>query len=49
LLTGSAIAQFREEVDQANRNYEPQGLLLRLSGPWPPYRFVPALSEAVAP
>ena len=49
LLTGSAIAQFREEVDQANRDYEPQGLLLRLSGPWPPYRFVPALSEAVAP
>jgi hypothetical protein len=49
LLTDSAIAQFRVEVDQANRDYESQGLLLRLSGPWPPYRFVPALSAAAAP
>jgi hypothetical protein len=49
LLTDSAIAQFQAEVDQANRDYQSQGLLFELSGPWPPYRFVPALSAAVAP
>jgi hypothetical protein len=49
LLADSAIGQFQERVDQANRDYQSHGLLLELSGPWPPYRFVPALSAAVAP
>src|ERR1035438_7429203 len=49
LLADSAIDQFQERVDQANRDYRSQGLLLQISGPWPPYRFVPALSAAVAP
>ena len=44
LLPNSAIASFQECVERANLSHQPQGLRLELSGPWPPYRFVPALS-----
>ena len=46
LLPESAVAQFHNRVVRANQDYRSQGLLLQLSGPWPPYRFVPALSSA---
>jgi len=48
LLPNSAIAPFQERVERANLGHQPQGLRLELSGPWPPYRFVPALSAAGA-
>lgn len=49
LLPASAISSFQERVQQANLDHRPQGLSLQLSGPWPPFRFVPALSSAGAP
>jgi hypothetical protein len=49
LLPTPAIVPFQEYVERANLNHRSQGLLLQLSGPWPPFRFVPALSAAGAP
>jgi hypothetical protein len=49
LLPKPAILPFREYVERANLNHRSQGLLLQLSGPWPPFRFVPALSATGAP
>ena len=49
LLPQSAIAGFQERVQRANRDNRLQGLALQLSGPWPPFRFVPVLSSAGAP
>ncbi len=34
---------FRARVDRANEQNDRQGLLLQLSGPWPPYSFLPNL------
>jgi len=34
---------FRAGVDRANKQNDRQGLLLQLSGPWPPYSFLPSL------
>jgi hypothetical protein len=34
---------FRAGVCRANEQYDRQGLLLQLSGPWPPYSFLPSL------
>lgn len=44
LLPKSAAPVFRESIGRANSEHGPQGLLFELSGPWPPYRFVPPLS-----
>ena len=44
LLPQSAIAPFQERVQRAKLDYRAQGLSLQLSGPWPPFRFVPALA-----
>jgi hypothetical protein len=49
LLPKSAIVPFQEYVERSNLNHRAQGLLLELSGPWPPFRFVPALSATGAP
>lgn len=49
LVPNSAIAPFQEYVERANLNHRSQGLLLELSGPWPPFRFVPDLSAIGAP
>jgi hypothetical protein len=49
LLPESAIGPFQEHLKQANLDCQSQGLLLQLSGPWPPFRFVPALSSTGAP
>jgi hypothetical protein len=49
LLPRSATTAFRARIDQLNANHAPQGLVFELSGPWPPYRFVPPLSMGAAP
>lgn len=49
LLPNSAIVPFQEYVERANLNHRSQGLQFELSGPWPPFRFVPALSATGAP
>jgi len=48
LLPKSAIVPFQEYVERANLDHQSQGLLLQLSGPWPPFRFVPVLSATGA-
>ena len=49
LLPRDAIPAFRLRVDQVNDNLASRGLVFELSGPWPPYRFVPPLSTGTAP
>jgi hypothetical protein len=49
LLPRSATTAFRAQVDQLNANQGTKGLVFELSGPWPPYRFVPPLSMGAAP
>jgi hypothetical protein len=49
LLPGGATAAFRRQVDQVNEQHATSGLVFELSGPWPPYRFVPPLSMETAP
>lgn len=34
---------FRSRINKANVNYEHQGLVFQLTGPWPPYSFCPSL------
>ncbi|MGA2903351.1 MAG: GvpL/GvpF family gas vesicle protein [Candidatus Korobacteraceae bacterium] len=49
LLPSSALTAFQQRLDRANLDLGQQGLLFELSGPWPPFRFVPALSVAGTP
>ena len=49
LLPKSATEAFRLQIDQVNENHASRGLVFELSGPWPPYRFVPPLSMGTAP
>ncbi|MGD0696770.1 MAG: GvpL/GvpF family gas vesicle protein [Terriglobia bacterium] len=49
LLPQNGVAAFRTRIDQLNASYAPQGLLWEVSGPWPPYRFVPPLSMDASP
>jgi hypothetical protein len=49
LLPKGATAAFRSQIDQLNAHHAPKGLVFGLSGPWPPYRFVPPLSMGAAP
>ncbi len=44
LLPKNASTAFRECIEHANADHGPDGLLFEMSGPWPPYHFVPALS-----
>jgi gas vesicle protein GvpL/GvpF len=44
LLPESATEAFRDDINRINLEQRSQGLLFLLSGPWPPYRFVPPLS-----
>jgi len=48
LLSRSAVPAFRAQIDELNANHEPEGLVFKLSGPWPPYNFVPPLAMAEA-
>ncbi len=49
LLRKSAIAEFRSRIDQLNACPAAPGLVFELSGPWPPYRFVPPLLMGAPP
>jgi len=49
LLPRGATAAFRLRIDQLNEYHAIRGLVFELSGPWPPYRFVPPLSMGTAP
>ena len=49
LLPDSKAASFLQEVERANLEHAPKGLQFEPSGPWPPFRFVPALAGAEAP
>ncbi len=49
LLPSAAITAFQQRLDRANLDLGQQGLQFELSGPWPPFRFVPALTMASAP
>jgi len=49
LLPKSSTTAFRARIDELNANHAPQGLVFELSGPWPPYRFVPPLSMESSP
>ena len=44
-VTREDADDFRAGVDRANEENDRQGLLLQLSGPWPPYSFCPVLDE----
>jgi hypothetical protein len=48
LLPKSATPAFRAQIDQLNTQHAPNGLVFGVSGPWPPYRFVPPLSMGAA-
>jgi hypothetical protein len=43
LLPRSIVAVFQAEIDRMNTDHTPRGLVLELSGPWPPYSFGPSL------
>jgi hypothetical protein len=49
LLPKGASAAFRARIDRLNEDQATRGLILELSGPWPPYRFVPPLSMGLVP
>jgi hypothetical protein len=49
LVPRGATAALRSRIDQLNADHAPKGLVFGLSGPWPPYRFVPPLSMGAAP
>ena len=49
LLPRSVTTAFRARIDELNANHALKGLVFELSGPWPPYRFVPPLSMGAAP
>jgi gas vesicle protein GvpL/GvpF len=49
LLPRGATAAFRLRIEQLNENDSTRGLVFELSGPWPPYRFVPPLAMGTAP
>ena len=45
LLARGAVTEFRERIEQANKNHAERGLVFEMTGPWPPYSFCPPLEE----
>ena len=43
LVPDGHVAALESMTDEWNARHEPQGLLIELSGPWPPYHFAPVL------
>jgi hypothetical protein len=43
LLPSSALAGWLETVQNVDREVSSKGLVLEVSGPWPPYHFCPTL------
>ncbi|MBI2200221.1 MAG: GvpL/GvpF family gas vesicle protein, partial [Candidatus Rokubacteria bacterium] len=49
LVPRSRVDDFRARIQRINAEHAPHGLVLDLSGPWPPYSFCPSLEpEPVA-
>ena len=46
LVTAAALPNFRAAFSDQQRAYKRRGMTLELRGPWPPYNFCPALSDA---
>jgi len=42
LVSQKTTEDFRARIEQTNADNEQQGLVLQLSGPWPPYSFCPS-------
>lgn len=49
LVSPPALTNFRAQIERANVGQNADGLAFELSGPWPPYSFVPTLASAVPP
>jgi hypothetical protein len=49
LLPRSAVTAFRAQISEVNAHHARNGLSFELSGPWPPYRFVPPLAMEGSP
>lgn len=47
LVEGANEDGFKARLDEANAKHNPFGLSFQLSGPWPPYSFIPALEMEV--
>jgi hypothetical protein len=45
LLLRRRVADFRSEVENIRTKYAEEGLMVDLSGPWPPYNFCPSLGR----
>ncbi|MCI0527408.1 MAG: GvpL/GvpF family gas vesicle protein [Nitrospira sp.] len=43
LIPRNAVMDLQAWIDQMNANFIEQGLVFKLSGPWPPYSFSPSL------
>lgn len=43
LVSQKTTEDFRARIEQTNADNEQEGLVLQLSGPWPPYSFCPSL------
>ncbi len=43
LLETARTDEFMSILNKINANFSPNGIFLRVSGPWPPYSFVPSL------
>lgn len=48
LVADERVAQLRETVSDLQREWTDQGLLVELTGPWPPYNFVTESAEMLA-
>jgi hypothetical protein len=44
LVANDCLEDFRNKADQFNQTHAQAGLVLELSGPWPPYSFCPPLA-----
>ncbi len=45
LLPSSARASWLETIESIYRDVQERGLVLEVSGPWPPYHFCPSLES----
>lgn len=47
LLEQTEVAFFTQKIDNMAAFYKPQGVLIEISGPWPPYNFCPEFEVVV--
>ena len=46
LVEAGKVARFRELIGELEQRYGKLGIGLELTGPWPPYNFVPSSASA---